>query len=140
MAKGKGFDVIEDAHELAQHNFHSSYWINRVTSYTYATWMAEKKLSLIILPFLIITWILVVLSLISQTSNEASFWEILFDFRDSASTSRFVSFLFLIFYTIITLVASLQTLFMKRPALNEQIVKKEPKKKYPKRRKDYGRN
>jgi len=140
MAKRKGFDVIEDAHELAQHNYHHAYWVNRVISYTYATWMAEKKLSLIILPILIVMWVAVVSNLISQTSNEASFWEILFDFRDSASTSRFISFLFLVFYTTITIIASIQTLFMKRPSPTEQTKKKETKKKHPKRRKDYGRN
>jgi len=141
MAKRRGFDVIEDAHELAQHNYHHPYWVNRVTSYTYATWMAEKKLSMIIIPFLIITWILVIKTL---ASGERGFWNELFDFSDAASTYRFALFLFLIFYTAVTLIASFQVLVdriqkpIEQPEQNEK--KKEKKKKNPKRRKDYGRN
>ena len=28
MGKNKGIDIIEEAHERANHNFHSTYWFN----------------------------------------------------------------------------------------------------------------
>ena len=139
MAKGKGFDVISEAHERAQHNINPHYWVNRVTHFTYASWMAEKKLSLMILPFLIITWIIVISNLTGGESNDNNFWKTLFDFSDAASTNRFVLFLFLVFYTIITLIASFQVVFSRFQKSMEQTERKEKrKKKHPKRRKDYG--
>ena len=44
MGKGKGFDPLADAQEVAEHNINPYYWINRVTSFTFARWMAEKRL------------------------------------------------------------------------------------------------
>ena len=138
MGKRKGFDIIEDAHELAQHNYGHPYWVNRVTSYTYATWMAEKKISVFMLPFVIFTWIFLFRFLSDASAEGTSVWKVIFNFSDSASTAWFVSLLYLIFYTLITTIAAVQTLTRKPPPKIE--IPKEKRKKYPKRRKDYGRD
>ena len=133
MAKRKGLDVIEDAHEQARHNFHSSYWLNRVTSYTYATWMAQKKLSPLVLPILLAAWI----GVISALTGKGAIWKALFIFRSAESTYRFVSFLLLLFYTMINIIAAYQVIFTKRQKPVRQMERKEAKKRQPKRRKDY---
>ncbi len=140
MSKRKGFDPIADANELSQHNFHSAYWINRVTSYTYATWMANKRLAIFVFPFYIIVWYLL-LKNSTETASEkhTNILKIWFDFSNSASLEFLVQLLFLFFYTVILVMMVIQTVLAKKPVPEESENKKEEKKKQPKRRKDYGR-
>ena len=49
--KNRGFDVIAEAHERANHNINPYYWINRVTSHQVAQWRVRKMLSPIFFVF-----------------------------------------------------------------------------------------
>ena len=45
MAKGKGSDFFEEAHEHAEHNINPYYWFNRVDRFQYAKWLSNLAFS-----------------------------------------------------------------------------------------------
>jgi hypothetical protein len=94
MGKKKGIDIIEEAHERADHNFHSTYWFNRVTSFTVAQWNVNKILFPRVFVAFTLLGLLGIFSLnqIALEQNK-TFWSYLFDFSDSATTSRFTGIL-----------------------------------------------
>jgi hypothetical protein len=141
MPKRKGFDPIADAHELSQHNFHASYWFNRVTSYTYAQWMALKKISVLVLPLYVLIWVMLIKSAVERSREGGlGFWAAVFDFSNADSLARLVQLLFLAFYTVVMLIGAVQlALGPRRNRDSEERPKREMEKKHPKRRKDYGR-
>ncbi len=47
----KGFDVVAEAHERAEHNINPYYWMNRITNRRLAEWPVGKKLAVILAPF-----------------------------------------------------------------------------------------
>ncbi len=139
MAKGKEFDPIEDANELAQHNMNSYYWVNKVTSYTYARWMAEKKLAVIALPMYVVAWATIIWTFADAASTRhVSVWRLLFDFsrNDGSTLAMWVQALFMVFYTVVVFIMVLQLAFApKQKPMSPEVT---PKKKHqPKRRKDY---
>ncbi|HCK67624.1 MAG TPA: hypothetical protein DHW49_15290 [Anaerolineae bacterium] len=81
------------------------------------------------------------LSSLSEFAGEhnRTFLSVLFDFSDSRTTARFVAFLFFSFFWIVTGIGTIQNiivwLFM--PPIPKPEIKKEKKKKYPKRPKNY---
>ena len=138
MAKGKGFDPIADAHELAEHNINPYYWVNKVTSYTYARWMAEKKMAVILLPLYVIAWVAVIHSFReAAASKDISIWSLILDFTNGYTLYSLVQLLFLALYTGIVVIMVLQMLLSppQKPAPTD--VHSQKKRKLPKRRKDY---
>ena len=138
--KNKGFDVIAEAHERANNNINPYYWMHRVTSFTVAGWRINKMLSPI---FFVLYSVVGYLALnnFSKTATEQNqtFFSALFDFTDSATTARFVAFLFLSFYWVVLGIGTIQNVlqFIFAPPMPEPEVKKEKKKKQPNRPKNY---
>jgi hypothetical protein len=138
--KNKGFDVIAEAHERANHNINPYYWINRVTSYQVAQWQVRKMLSPIFFVFYSLIGFLALNNFHNlATEQNQTFFSFIFDFTDSATTARFVGVLFFSFYWIVLGVGTVQNIlqFIFAPPPPEPEVKKEKKKKYPKRPKNY---
>jgi hypothetical protein len=141
MGKNKGFDVIAEAHERANHNINPYYWFNRVTLFTVAQWKTNKYFTPMF--FVIITSIGVLsLNSFNQTAiiENKTFWSFIFDFSDSSTSTRFVGILLFLIYWVITGIGSFQSIMQRILApspkpLPEQ--KKEKKKKLPKRPKNY---
>ena len=141
MAKRKGFDVIADAHERANHNFHRSYWFNRVTSFTMAEWKANKYFAPIVFVGYTIAGVLW-LNFLNQTALAANktLWSFLFDFSNSSTTARFVGILFFSAYWVILAIATVQVIVQRTyasPTTSQPERRKEKKKKHPKRPKNY---
>lgn len=141
MGKKKGFDVIADAHERANHNFHSVYWFNRVTSFTLAEWKANKYFAPLF--FVIYTTVgLLWLNSLHQTAFAAdkTFWSFLFDFSDSSTIALFTGVLLFSVYWVILMVATVQVVVQRifsSPPVSQPERKREKKKKYPKRPKNW---
>ncbi|MBI3166040.1 MAG: hypothetical protein IPG44_20655 [Anaerolineales bacterium] len=138
--KNRGFDVIAEAHERANHNINPYYWINRVTSHQVAQWRVWKMLSPIFFVFYTLLGYLALSNFnkIAAEQNQ-TFFSALFDFTDSATTARFVAFLLFSFYWVVLGIGTIQNIlrFIFAPPLPEPEVKKEKKKKQPKRPKNY---
>ncbi|MGB8980524.1 MAG: hypothetical protein WCC12_01495 [Anaerolineales bacterium] len=141
MGKKKGFDIIEDAHERANHNINPYYWFNRVTPFTMAQWRTNKYLAPI---FFVIYTTVVILWLTSLHQNAVqenkTFWQFIFDFSSSFTTARFVSLLLFSVYWIITTIATVQVVVERTfasPPTSPPERKKEKKKKYPNRPKNW---
>ena len=137
-----GFDIIKDAHERANHNFHSSYWFNRLTSFTVAQWNVNKALFPILFVAFTLLGLLGIFSL-NQIAFEQSktFWSYLFDFRDSSTTARFTGILM---FTVLWTISGIGTVQSVLQRIHSPITparrlerKREKKKKYPKRPKNY---
>ena len=141
MGKNKGIDIIEEAHERADHNFHSTYWFNRVTSFAVAQWNVNKILFPILFVAFTLLGLLGIFSLnqIALEQNK-TFWSYLFDFSDSATTSRFTGILIFSAIWAITGIGTVQSILQRiyapAPAFQPER-RKEKKKKYPKRPKNY---
>ena len=141
MGKNKGFDVIADAHERANHNINPYYWFNRVTPYTIAHWRTNKyfaPLFFVIYTSIGILW----LNSLNQTAlaENKAFWSFIFDFRDSSTSARFVGILLFSACWVITGIAAFQTIVQRSLAPTpdpEPERKKEKKTKQPKRPKNY---
>ena len=137
MAK-KGFDPIADAHELAEHNMNSYYWVNKVNSYTYARWMTGKKLAPLLLPFYLIFWVPLYLAITHAAgARGVGVWDFLLNINDIQALSYLAFSLILGFVTVVTLIMVVQLILVPRPKPNESIPKREKKKKMPRHRKDY---
>ena len=138
MAKGKGFDPVADANELAGHNINPYYWVNKVTSYTYARWMAEKKLAVIALPLYVLLWIAIIWRLMSEAALEhISVWKLLLDVSSSQSLALLASMLMLVFYTLVVVIMVLQLIFSRQSQPLQEGEHSKREKRHPKRRKDY---
>ena len=138
MGKGKGFDPVADAQELARHNINPYYWVNKVTSYTSARWMAEKRVAVVALPFYMIAWIVIIRAWILGAAEQSeTVWQYLFDFSNGPSVYRVLQALFLAFYTGVVLIMVLQMLLRPGPHTVEDEHPQKKEKKQPKRRKDY---
>ena len=138
--KNKGFDVISEAHERANHNINPYYWLNRITFYQVTQWRIQKMVSPIFFVFYSIVGYLLLNKFDKlAVEHNQTFFSFLFDFTDSATTARFVSFLLFSFYWIVlgvgTIQNILQSVFAPPPPKSE--VKKQKKKKQPKRPKNY---
>lgn len=138
--KNKGFDVIAEAHERANNNINPYYWMHRVTLYKLAQWRVWKMLSPIAFVFYTLVGYLALSNFnkIAAEQNQ-TFFSALFDFTDSATTARFVAFLFFSFYWIVLGIGTIQNIlrFIFAPPQPKQVVRKEKKKKRPKRPKNY---
>jgi hypothetical protein len=141
MGKNKGVDFVEDLYERANHNMKPHYWINRVTPFTMAQWRANKYFApmfFVIYTSIGILWI--------YAFNEAarlehkSFWGFLFDFHDSSTTARFIGILIFFAGWVITGIGTAQSILQRvyaPPSTPQPERRKEKKKKYPKRPKNY---
>jgi len=125
MAKGKGSDFVEEAHEHAEHNINPYYWFNRVDRFQYAKWLSDLAFSpieaLVFSIALVFTLVVIIID---------------------KSWGLFV-FLFipLAIFWFLSLIRAIKFFEMRRQSKNTQPTKpKERKKKLPKRRKDYGRD
>jgi len=139
MGKNKGIDIIADAHERANHNFHSSYWFNRVTSFTVAQWNVNKLLFPILFVIFTLLGVLGLYSL-NQTAGNKTFWSYIFDFSDASTTARFTGILIFSAIWVITGIGAVQSIIQRiyaPPPTPQPERKKEKKKKYPKRPKNY---
>ncbi len=141
MGKKKGFDIIADAHERANHNFHPSYWFNRVNSFTMAEWKANKYFAPIFFVGFTIVGALWLNSL-NQTALAAgkSFWSFLLDFSDSSTIARFIGVLLFLGYWVIIATATVQVIVQRiyaPPSTSRPERTKEKKKKYPRRPKNW---
>lgn len=141
MSKNKGIDIIEEAHERTNHNFHSSYWFNRVTSFTVAQWNANKILFPILFAAFTFLGLLGIFSLdqIAFEQNK-TFWSYILDFSDSSTTARFTGILMFTVLWIVSGIGAVQSVLQRiyaSPPAPQPERKKEKKKKYPKRPKNY---
>lgn len=141
MGKKKGFDIIAEAHERANNNMNPYYWFNRITHFQLTSWRVQ---TLIFSPiFFVMTTILGYLgytTLNEQAINQGTtFILVLFDFSDSATTARFVGFLFFVFYWIVFGLGTIQSIILRivTPPTPKPEIKREKKKKHPKRPKNY---
>ena len=124
MAKGKGFDPVADAHEVAEHNINPYYWVNKVTTFTYAKWMAEKKMAIIFAPFY-----MVFTGIIVSKIPEA--------FRNGYGLQTVAYLALWGFITVVEVIMVIQLWQSRgRKQAGRQAVPS-PKKHHPKRRKDY---
>ena len=138
--KDRGFDVIAEAHERANNNINPYYWFNRVTSFQVVEWRINKMLSPIFFLLYSAIGYLALNNFIKMTTEQnQTFFSALFDFTDSSTTARFVAFLFLFFYWIVSGVGAIQNVlqFIFALPMSEPEVKKEKKKKQPNRPKNY---
>ena len=141
MGKNKRTDIIEEAHERADHNFHSTYWFNRVTSFAVAQWNVNKILFPIVFVAFTLLGLFGIFSLnqIALEQNK-TFWSYLFDFSDSSTTARFTGILIFSAIWIITGIGTVQSILQRiyaPPPISQPERRKEKKKKYPKRPKNY---
>lgn len=141
MGKNKGFDVVADAHERANHNINPYYWLNRVTPFTMAQWRTNKYFAPLFFGIYTTTGILWLHSL-GQTALVAnkSFWSFLFDFSGADTITRFTGFLLFSIFWVIAGIATVQNIVQRiyaSPDIAEVKPRKEKKKKYPKRPKNY---
>ena len=141
MGKKNNIDFVSDLHERANHNINPHYWLNRVTPFTMAQWRTNKyfaPLFFVMYSAIGALW----LGSINQQAMEAhkSFWSFILDFSDSNTSARFVGlFLFSIYWVIAGLGTSqsiIQRIYFPQSAPMPEH-KKERKKKYPKRPKNY---
>ena len=141
MGKNKGFDIVEDAHERANHNINPYYWINRVTPFTMAQWRANKYFApmfFVIYTSIGILWVYA-LKDVALLENK-SFWGYLFDFHDSSTTARFIGILIFSAIWVIAGIGTAQSILQRvyaPPSTPQPERRKEKKKKYPKRPKNY---
>jgi hypothetical protein len=141
MSKKKGFDIVEYAHERANHNINPYYWIHRITPSTMAQWRTNKyfaPLFFIIYSTIGILW----LNLLNQTARvvNRSVWSLLFDFSGADTIARFTGFLLFSIFWVIAGIATVQNIVQRiyaSPDLPEVKPGNEKKKKYPKRPKNY---
>jgi|RhiMetdeSRZDD1v2_1073273.scaffolds.fasta_scaffold838343_2 hypothetical protein len=141
MGKNKNIDFITDMQDRANHNINPYYWFNRVTPFTMAQWRTNKyfaPLFFIMYTSIGVLWL--------YTLNEAalvdnkSFWAFLFDFDDALTTARFVGVLLFSVYWVIAGIGTVQNIIQRIYAptpISQPERKKEKKKKYPKRPKNY---
>ena len=138
MGKKKGFDFIEDAHERANHNFNPYYWFNRVTPFRMAQWNADKRLAPFYFIFVTIMEIAIVFAYNENAISEnKSFWLYLFDFSNSFTAARCVGLLFFSFIWVIIGITAVQVIIQRDDTRSSADYKKEKKKKYPKRPKNW---
>ena len=125
MGKHEGFDVIAEAHERAEHNINPYYWMNRVTNFTLAQWMAEKKIAIIFAPLYLILFVAMV-------------WNLPGAFRNGFSWKGLGALLVLGFFTLAEVIMAAQWWQSHRQRLMESDSSEEKsKKKQPRRRKDH---
>lgn len=141
MGKKKGFDVIAEAHERANNNINPYYWFNKITHFQLTSWQVQKKIfsPIYFVMCSVIGYIgLITLNEFAKEQNR-TFLSVLFDFSDSATTARFVAFLFISFYWIVSGIGTIQTilLWLFAPPTLKPEIKREKKKKHPKRPKNY---
>jgi len=138
--RNQNVDFITDLQERANHNINPHYWFNRVTPYTMAQWKANSYFAPL---FFVIYSSIGVLWLIALNENAVreskTFWQFIFDFRDSFTSARFVGLLLFSIYWVIYTIATVQAFKQRIHALSitQPVRKKEKKKKYPKRPKNY---
>ncbi len=141
MSKNKGFDVIADAQERADHPYDTPYWFNRATSFTLARWKANKYFAPIFFIGYTVAGILGLASL-HQTAlaTNQTFWSFLFDFSDGFTTARFTGLLLFLAFWVIAGIATAQTITQRAQgslSTSKPEHRKEKKKKYPRRPKNY---
>jgi len=141
MGKNKGFDVIAEANERANHNINPYYWFNRVTSYQVAGWQINKMLAPIFFGLYSLIGYLM-LSNFNKLAAEQNktLLPFLFDFSDSATSARFVGVFFFSLYWIVAGVGTIQNILRNIFALSvpePEVKREEKKKKQPKRPKNY---
>lgn len=141
MGKKKGFDFIEDLHERANHNINPYYWFNRVTPFTLAQWRTNKYFAPIFF-FVYSAGGTLWLNSLNQAAlaENKTFWEFIFDFGDSFTSTRFVGILLFSIYWVITAIATTQVIVQRiqaSPSTSQPERRKEKKKKYPKRPKNW---
>jgi hypothetical protein len=141
MGKNKEFDFIEDAHEQANNNINPLYGFNRVTSFTVAGWKADRYFSPFFFILLTIMEVMVLLAYNADAiSQNRSFWSYLFDFTNPLAMARLAGLLLLSFGWVTTGISMVQSIILmiytkRSPSQSEH--KKEKKKKYPKRPKNW---
>jgi len=140
MGKNKGFDAVAEAHERANHNFNPYYWFNRVSSYQMADWRITRMLSPIF--FVLYSWIgYLAFNKIEPLAMEQnkSFIAYLLDFSDSFTSARAVGMFMFLFFWIVLGIGTVQNVLrvIYAPPISKPILRKEKKKRHPKRPKNY---
>ena len=134
-------DFITDMQERADHNINPHYWFNRVTPFTIAQWKTDKWFN----PLFFVIYSAMGGLLLLATNDQAvqekrTFWAVMFDFSNSFTIARCTGLLFFLFLWVILAISTsqsvLQVIYAAR--LPKPKRKRERKKKYPKRPKNYG--
>ena len=142
MGKNKGFDVVADAQERAEHNMNPYYWFNRVTPYTVAQWKVGKLLS----PLFFLMYSLIGVAMLTSFNAGAeeqnkTLLSLLFNFGDSATRTSSAGMIMFCFMWAISAIGSVQVLMQwvydrRHPQIKPKP-RKEKKRKHPKRPKNW---
>ena len=141
MSKNKNIDFITDLHERANHNINPHYWFNRITPFTIAQWKTNKyfaPLFFVMYTSLGALWLYAVNQ--AALVDNKTFWSYLFDFSNSSTTARFTGIFIFSVIWVITGIGTVQSILQRvyaRPSTPQPERRKEKKKKYPKRPKNY---
>ncbi len=123
--KQRGFDVVAEAQERAEHNINPYYWMNRITSRRLAEWAVQKNLAIIFAPFYVVILVLLV-------ENIGR------DFNGSSAPAAIAALLMFGLITIIEIIMAVQWWRSRGESQPQAEIPTPPKKKHqPKRRKDY---
>lgn len=142
MAKNKGFDIVAEAQERAEHNMNPYYWFNRATSYTVAQWKVDKLFTpLLFLMYSLIGIVLLTYFNASANEQNKTLFSLLFDFSDSSASANSAKMIIFFMLWIILGISSVQVLirwiYLRRQPKIEPNPKKEKKRKHPKRPKNW---
>ena len=141
MGKKNNIDFISDLQERSNHNVNHYFWINRVTPFTIAQWKTNKYFA----PLTFIMYSVIGLGWVQSLNQSAleenkTFWSVIFDFHDATTSARFASVLLIFLLWAILGIGTVQTILQRiyaPPITAQHKPKKEKKKKYPKRPKNY---
>ncbi len=141
MGKKDRVDPVRDAQEIANNNINPYYWFNRVNSYTIARMRASLAVNIIEFGlFSVILVVLFIILVVHISSEEGSLGSVLFDHWQ---TRPEIILIILIFpFWLLELWLSRRWFeFQRQKQLHKTASKpRRPKKKLPKRRKDYGQS
>lgn len=138
MGKNRNIDFIADMQERANHNINPHYWFNRVTPFTMAQWRANAYFAPMFFVIYSAVGLLWLIALNAKAIQEnKTFWQFIFDLSDSFTSARLIGLLLFFVYWVLTAITTVQAVIYRVRAASEPGRKKEKKKKYPKRPKNY---
>lgn len=141
MAKrNHNVDFITDLQERADHNINPYYWFNRVTPFTIARWNADKWFNPLFFVMYSLMGGLILLSLYNQARQaHQTFGLYVFDFSNAFTTARCTGLLLFSFLWIVFAISTGQSVpqVILTAMLPKPKRRRERKKRYPRRPKNY---
>lgn len=125
MGKNKGFDIIEEAHERANHNINPYYWFNHINNFRLAEMVTSLAFSVVEVAIISLALLFTIFVMIVE---------------QSFLPYGYLFGLLFIFWFISLLRAIKWFAIRNQQKITKHNKPKERKKKIPKHRKDYGRH